>query len=97
LEDGGLSLFHIVSLLLVVGICIDYSLFFTHAGRDEALPRRTLHAVLVCAGSTIAVFAMLALSPIPVLQAIGLTVAIGVAASFMLALGLAPQLIGPRH
>ncbi len=91
LEPGGLSLFHIASLLLVVGICIDYSLFFSHSDDLDAR-RHTLHAVLVCAASTLAVFAMLALSSIPVLRAIGLTVAIGVSASFILALVLAPQL-----
>jgi predicted exporter len=96
LEEGGLTLFHIVSLLLVVGICIDYSLFFSHAGSDPATRRRTLHAVIVCAASTIAVFAMLAGSSIPVLRAIGSTVALGVCASFVLALSLAPVLTDTR-
>ncbi len=94
LERDGLTLFHIVSLLLVVGICIDYSLFFSHAGVEAR--RHTLHAVLVCGASTLVVFAMLAMSSIPVLRAIGLTVAIGVSASFLLALVLAPQLTRPR-
>lgn len=94
LEPGGLTLFHIVSLLLGVGICIDYSLFFSHAGIEAR--RHTLHAVLVCGASTLVVFAMLAMSSIPVLRAIGQTVAIGVSASFLLALVLAPQLTRPR-
>lgn len=94
LERDGLTLFHIVSLLLVVGICIDYSLFFSHAGLEGR--RHTLHAVLVCGASTLVVFAMLAMSSIPVLRAIGLTVGIGVSASFLLALVLAPQLTRPR-
>jgi predicted exporter len=81
-----------------MSICIDYSLFFRHGGRDIAARRQTLHAVLVCTGSTIVAFiTMLALSFVPVLQTIGLTVAIGVSASFILALGLARQLAGSKN
>lgn len=84
-----LTLFHLVSLLLVLGLGIDYSLFF---GRPDEAPMdrlRTLHGVLVCCGSTLAVFGMLATSELPVLKALGLTVAIGVGASFLMALALA--------
>ncbi|UCE90429.1 MAG: MMPL family transporter [Pseudomonadota bacterium] len=86
-----LSLFHLVSLLLVVGIGLDYSLFFSRPGDDRDTRARTLHAVLVCAGSTVAVFGILALSDIPVLHAIGTTVAIGVFATLAAAMVLAPQ------
>lgn len=86
-----LSLFHLVSLLLVVGIGLDYSLFFSRPGDDHDSRARTLHAVLVCAGSTVTVFAILALSDIPVLHAIGTTVAIGVFAALAAALILAPE------
>ena len=87
-----LSLFHLVSLLLVLGIGIDYSLFFSRPDLDLTVRQRTLHAVLVCGSSTLAVFGILALSEIPVLRAIGLTVAIGVFASFIMALVLAQQI-----
>jgi len=80
-----------------MNICIDYSLFFRHGGRDIAARRQTLHAVPVCTGSTIVVFAMLALSFVPVLRAIWLTVAIGASASFIQALGLARQLAGSKN
>jgi len=86
-----LSLFHLVSLLLVVGIGLDYSLFFSRPDDELLIRGRTLHAVLVCAGSTVAVFGILALSEIPVLDAIGTTVAIGVAASLITASILAPD------
>lgn len=81
-----LNLFHLVSLVLAAGLGLDYALFFEHAGdaRDEQL--RTLHAVIVCSITTLLVFSLLALSSIPVLRAIGSTVAIGVAANFVLAL-----------
>jgi len=47
---------------------------------------RTLHAVIVCSLTTLLVFALLATSSIPVLRAIGGTVALGVAFNFVLAL-----------
>ncbi|TDK27527.1 hypothetical protein E2F46_02540 [Luteimonas aestuarii] len=81
-----LTLFHLVSLILAAGLGLDYALFFEHAGdsRDEQV--RTLHAVLVCSLMTLLVFSLLALSSIPVLRAIGVTVTLGVACNFVLSL-----------
>lgn len=76
-----LTLFHLTALLLVLGIGIDYSLFFTR--REASTERRqTGHALRVCAISTLTVFGILAFSSLPVLHAIGLTVFIGVLASY---------------
>lgn len=88
-----LSLFHLVSLLLVAGVGADYGLFFSRPGDDVDWRRRTLHALLVCCGSALMVFAMLATSALPALRAIGLTVSLGVAASFMAALIVARPLL----
>ncbi|WP_460713752.1 MMPL family transporter [Lysobacter terrae] len=81
-----LNLFHLVALILAAGLGLDYALFFDHAGdeRDEQL--RTLHALIVCSLTTLLVFSLLALSSIPVLRAIGSTVALGVLFNFVLAL-----------
>lgn len=81
-----LNLFHLVSLILAAGLGLDYALFFDHAGDDRAEQLRTLHAVIVCSLTTLLVFALLGLSSIPVLRAIGATVALGVAFNFVLAL-----------
>jgi predicted exporter len=81
-----LNLFHLISLILAAGLGLDYALFFEHAADDEAEQGRTLHAVLTCAGSTLMVFALLAAADLPVLRAIGVPVAIGVVANFVLAL-----------
>ena len=88
-----LSLFHLVSLLLVLGIGVDYGLFFSRPAADPVQRRRTLHALLVCCGSALTVFGMLATSELPALRAIGLTVSIGVAASFSAALVMARPLL----
>ncbi len=76
-----LSLFHLVALLLVLGLGIDYGLFFARPVAAEEYAR-TGHAVTVCAISTASVFGILALSQIPVLHAIGSTVALGVVLSY---------------
>jgi predicted exporter len=81
-----LNLFHLISLVLVAGLGLDYALFFEHAEDEPSEQRRTLHAVLVCSLSTLMVFAMLAISDLPVLRAIGLPVTIGVVSNFVLAL-----------
>lgn len=81
-----LNLFHLVALILAAGLGLDYALFFDHAGNDRGEQLRTLHAVIVCSLTTLLVFSLLALSTIPVLRAIGSTVALGVLCNFLLAL-----------
>jgi predicted exporter len=83
-----LNLFHLIALVLAAGLGLDYALFFERAADDPAEQRRTLHAVLVCSLSTLMVFALLAISSLPVLRAIGTTVAAGVVGNFVLALML---------
>lgn len=78
------SLFTVVSLLLVVGLGIDYAVF---AGSGEAAARGS---VTVCAVTTVTAFALLATADVPVLRDIGLTVAVGTAFAWLLAQGLAP-------
>jgi predicted exporter len=91
-----LSMFHLIALILAAGLGLDYALFFEHASDDEAEQRRTLHAILVCSLSTLMVFALLATSSMPVLQAIGVTVTIGVVSNFILALLLTRPQEGAR-
>lgn len=79
-----LTVIHLVGLLLVLGLGLDYALFLS---REESVSERqaTNQAVLACAASTTLAFAMLAGSSIPVLRFLGLTVAAGSAASYVLA------------
>lgn len=84
-----LTLFHLVALILAAGLGLDYALFFEHAGDDYDDQLRTLHALIVCSLMTLLVFFLLALSSIPVLRAIGVTVTLGVVGNFVLALLIA--------
>ena len=79
-----LNLFHLVSLLLVVGIGLDYALFFSRCSADALESLATRHSLFVCALSTVTVFAVLSLSRIPVLSSIGVTVATGAVSAFLL-------------
>ena len=81
-----LNLFHLIGLILAAGLGLDYGLFFEHAGDSLADQLRTLHGLLVCSVMTLLVFSLLGLSSIPVLRAIGGTVALGVVCNFALAL-----------
>ncbi len=90
LRLGGqsLDLFQLISLVLAAGLGLDYALFFERSAAGRAERLRTLHGVIVCSLSTLAVFFLLSLSSIPVLRSIGVTVALGVALNFLLALSL---------
>ena len=72
-----LSLFHIATFLLVIGLGLDYALFFNRPEGTEEGRLRTLYGLLVCSTTTVLVFGVLASSSIPVLHAIGMTAAIG--------------------
>lgn len=75
---GGLGIFEIVSLILVVGIGIDYGLFLRSArGTEELL--LALTSVFRCAVTTLLAFGVMAFSGVVVLESIGMTVSIGVA------------------
>jgi len=84
----GLSLFHLVSLLLVLGIGLNYALFFSQAEPGTDSEQGTSLALSVCFLTTFAAFGCLATSRIPVLSAIGLTVTLGCALSLLNAMML---------
>lgn len=86
-----LSLFHLVSLLLVLGIGLNYALFFNRPFADAEEQRRTWLSLTVCMLATLSAFGALAFSRTPVLHAIGLTVALGAAGSLLMAAILGGQ------
>ena len=81
LTHGQLTVIHLVALLLVLGLGLDYALFLSRTESDEER-RATDKAVLACAVSTTLAFGLLAGSSIPVLKFLGLTVAAGSALSY---------------
>ncbi len=91
LTGESLSLFHVATLLLVIGLGLDYALFFNRPEDRGEERRRTVFGLLVCSTTTILVFGVLAFSKIPVLHAIGLTAACGALCCLFFAGFLAEQ------
>jgi len=84
-----LTVFHLIAMLLVMGIGLNYSLFFDRPEADLLLRRRLLFALYVTCATTLLAFVTLAFSSNPVLHAIGLTVSVGAAAAFLTSAALA--------
>ncbi len=90
-----LGILHLVGLLLVVAIGSNYALFFDRLARAPAADTpRTLASLLLANATTVASFGILALSDIPVLHAIGSTVALGAFLTLAFAAALAPGASG---
>lgn len=83
LVDGGLTIVHLVGVLLAAGVGLDFSLFahLCSGQRDQSV--RTHHAINICALSTGGVFLILGQSQIGMLRMLGLTVALGVLLSWI--------------
>lgn len=79
-----LGVFHLVALLLVLGIGLNYALFFERVVADAVDRARIRLSLAVCSASTIVTFSFLAMSSTPVLHAIGSTVAIGAVLAMMM-------------
>lgn len=77
-----LNIFHLLALLLVLGIGVDYTLFL-----EEGAPHRdsTLLAILLSAVTTVLSFGLLALSATPAVAAFGVTVLVGIVVCLLLA------------
>ena len=85
-----LSLLHLVGLLLVVAIGSNYALFFDRMAQPGATATaRTLASLALANLTTVASFGVLALSSVPVLRAIGATVALGAFVTLVFAAMLA--------
>jgi predicted exporter len=72
-----LSLLHIVSLQFVIGVGLDYALFFARRQLDEEERARTLRTLTTCNAMTVLTFGLLMLCRTPLLHDIGTTVVIG--------------------
>jgi predicted exporter len=92
----GMTLYHLVSLLLVMGLSLDQALFFNRDSADPEDRHRTLLSLLVCSSSSVLAFGTLALSEINILRAIGSTVALGAFLAVAFAAMLARQAPSPR-
>ena len=81
-----LNLFSTFSLLLVLGIGIDYAIFLREGRRS---PLSSMIAVLVCAATALLSFGMLAFSSTPFIHSFGLTMLLGITLAVVVAQVLA--------
>ncbi len=79
------NLLHAVSLLIVMGMGVDYGIFVVDSVDEPDELGATLVSCLLCCLTTLLGFGALALSSHPALRAIGLTTGAGVALSLVLA------------
>ena len=77
-----LTVFHLVSLLLVMGVGLNYALFFGRRHASAAERDLTLLSVSVAGLATLCAATVLALTGTPVLRAIGLTTGLGAMFAF---------------
>lgn len=84
-----LTVFHMVALLLVVGVGLNYALFFNRRQWDADERALTLLSLGVAGLATLWASGVLATSGTPVLRAIGITIAAGTVYAFLLSALLA--------
>jgi predicted exporter len=80
------NLMHLVALLLILSMGVDYGVFIVEHRDDPQATRATLVGLVAACLTTVLSFGLLAASDNPALSSLGLSLAIGV----ILAVGLAP-------
>ncbi len=83
---GNLNIFHVISLLVVLGISLDYFLYVDRFKSNASGYKTIGSSLLMCSMTTLLVFFILSITSIPVLQAIGQTISIGTFFSLVLSL-----------
>ena len=77
-----LTLFHLVSLLFVVGVGINYSVFFDFRGTNPQAADLALLSIVVAGAASLIASVALAVAATPALSAIGMTTGLGAVFSF---------------
>ncbi len=87
---------HLIGLILVMGMGVDYGIFVWDSAQSEEAIGATMQSLLLSALTTIFVFGVMGLSAHPALNAIGRTTAVGIALAFLLA-PVSLVLVGPTR
>ena len=74
---GKLSIFMVVGFLLIVAVGSNYCLFFERPYHDADVHSRSVASIVLANLCTVSAYGLMAISGIPVLHDIGMTVAIG--------------------
>jgi predicted exporter len=79
------SLLHVVGLVMVLGMGVDYGVFVVDSASHPEEMGVTMLSTFVGSITTVMTFGVLALSQHPALQALGITIGVGILLSFLLA------------
>ena len=93
------NLMHAMSLIMVMGMGVDYGVFLVDSAGDRDALGATMLSLLMSCLTTLFVFGTLAISSQPVLRAIGVTTGLGILLSYLLApvMLAALKLAGTSH
>jgi predicted exporter len=80
-----INLLHMLGLLLVLSIGVDYGIFLVESRAESQALRASILSILIACASTCLAFGLLALSSFPALAALGATIGVGVLLSLVLA------------
>ncbi len=94
LVEVRLTILHLVGMLLIVAIGSNYALFFDSQGSGGEDSAPTLMSLCVANACTVSGFGLLAFSGVPVLEALGTTVAPGALLALVFAALLTPPAAG---
>jgi predicted exporter len=81
ISGQSLNIFNIVAALLILGIGVDYTIFFAESNNEA---EATGLAIMLSAFTTLLSFGLLFLSQTPALASIGLTITLGISFSLLL-------------
>jgi predicted exporter len=90
------SLLHVVGLVMVLGMGVDYGVFVVDSAAHPEEMGVTMLSTFLGSITTVLTFGVLALSQHPALRAVGVTIGVGILLSFLLA-PLALLLSGPSR
>ena len=86
-----LHLLHLIGMLLIIAVGSNYALFFDRAASEKKLDPETLASMLIANLTTAIGFGTLALSQVPVLHAVGMTVGPGAILALLLSAIFVPR------
>ena len=79
------SILHLIGLILVLGMGVDYGIFMVDSQASQGALGTTLLSLLLSCITTLFVFGVMGFSQHPALNAIGRTAGVGIALAFLLA------------
>ena len=96
LSNRQINLFHILSLFLIAGFSLDYSIFRYNSTKNQTTPHlKSNWAVLISCATTVFSFFLLAMTSFRLISSLGFILSLGLTSSYILSLVLMPDTSAP--